>query len=170
LGTFGSVTLGMITTLSADGASFLGALVSPPGWYWYLPSPPSSCQGLLLGAWATDRSEEALVGERAAKVSDVRGQGARPRCVDAWELLQKCHPATPKMPLMMTRRTCGCGLATARPSGDAASAAAWCDAEASLHAALAQAIGACTQLLPAGEAGAGVFDVRRAQGPSWRRP
>jgi len=27
---------------------------------------------VLLGAWATDRSEEALVGDRAAKVSNVR--------------------------------------------------------------------------------------------------
>lgn len=55
-----------MTTFNAEGASFL-ELVSPPGWYWYLPSPPPSSQGLLFGAWATARSEEALVGDRAVK-------------------------------------------------------------------------------------------------------
>jgi len=61
----------MTTSFNAEGASFLGALKSPPGWYWYLPSPPPSSHGLLLGAWETERSEEALVGERAACVSEA---------------------------------------------------------------------------------------------------
>lgn len=60
----------MMTEFNAEGASFLGALGSPPGWYWYLPSPPPSSQGLLLAASATVRSEEALVGERAGMVSE----------------------------------------------------------------------------------------------------
>jgi hypothetical protein len=60
----GSVTLGITTTFNAEGASFL-TLVSPPGWYWYGPDPPSSFQGSLCGALETERSEEALVGERA---------------------------------------------------------------------------------------------------------
>lgn len=54
-----------MTTFSAEGASFLGALVSPPGWYWYLPSPPPSFQGSLSSALETVRSDEALVGDRA---------------------------------------------------------------------------------------------------------
>jgi hypothetical protein len=62
--TLGSVTFGITTTLSAEGASFL-TLVSPPGWYWYGPEPPSSFQGSLPCALATLRSDEALVGERA---------------------------------------------------------------------------------------------------------
>lgn len=62
----GSVTFGMTTTFSAEGASFL-MLVSPPGWYWYGPEPPSCFQGSLSVALATVRSEEALVGERAEK-------------------------------------------------------------------------------------------------------
>lgn len=73
--TLGRVTLGMMTTFSAEGASFL-VEVSPPGWYWYLPSPPPSSQGLLLGAWATLRSEEALVGDRAGIVSKGRASGS----------------------------------------------------------------------------------------------
>jgi hypothetical protein len=62
--TLGSVTLGMTTTFRAEGASFL-TLVSPPGWYWYGPEPPSCFQGSLPSALATARSDEALVGERA---------------------------------------------------------------------------------------------------------
>jgi hypothetical protein len=62
----GSVTFGMTTTLRAEGASFL-MLVSPPGWYWYGPAPPSCFQGSLSAALATVRSEDALVGERAEK-------------------------------------------------------------------------------------------------------
>ena len=64
-GTFGKVTFGMMTTFNAEGASFLGALGSPPGWYWYFPEPPSSFHGSLSFAFATARSEEALVGFRA---------------------------------------------------------------------------------------------------------
>jgi len=62
----GSVTLGMTTTFRAEGASFL-TLVSPPGWYWYGLEPPDF-QGSLCSALATVRSDEALVGERAAQV------------------------------------------------------------------------------------------------------
>lgn len=106
--TLGRVTLGMMTTLRADGASFFGALGSPPGWYWYLPEPPPSSHGLLLAASATRRSEEALVGDRAAVVSNAGiytpGQARRRR-----GRLQKCHPATPKMPLMMASRTYSSG-------------------------------------------------------------
>ena len=65
--TLGKVTLGMMTTFNAEGASFLGALRSPPGWYWYLPSPPPSFQGSLFSACAIVRCEEALVGFRAAQ-------------------------------------------------------------------------------------------------------
>lgn len=171
LDTLGRVTLGMTTTFNADGASFLGALVSPPGWYWYLPSPPPSSQGLLLGAWETDRSEEALVGDRAADVSDVRHQVPRPR--DAWArgLLQKCHPATPKMPLMMARRTCGWKLARARSGVDVASASGdavwpWSCSPRGLWAAIA----ASTRLLSSKQAGPEVCDVRRAQDRAWLRP
>jgi hypothetical protein len=64
--TLGSVTLGMTTVFRADGASFL-TLVSPPGWYWYGPAPPSCFQGSLPSALETARSDEALVGERAGK-------------------------------------------------------------------------------------------------------
>jgi hypothetical protein len=32
--TFGRVTLGMMTVFNAEGASFVGAFLSPPGWYW----------------------------------------------------------------------------------------------------------------------------------------
>jgi hypothetical protein len=67
--TLGNVTFGMMTVFNAEGASFLGAFMSPPGWYWYLPSPPPDSQGLLFSAWATLRSEEALVGDRAVTVS-----------------------------------------------------------------------------------------------------
>lgn len=103
--TLGKVTLGMMTVFNAEGASFL-TRSSPPGWYWYLPSPPPSSQGLLLAAWATLRSEEAEVGDRAATVSIAPNQSVQPRgMVAARELLQKCHPATPKIPLMMARRT-----------------------------------------------------------------
>jgi len=56
--------LGTMTTFRAEGASFL-MLVSPPGWYWYGPSPPDCFHGSLCSALATARSEEALVGERA---------------------------------------------------------------------------------------------------------
>ena len=63
--TFGRFTFGITTVLSADGASFRGALGSPPGWYWYFPRPPPSFQGSLLGALATGASEEEEVGERA---------------------------------------------------------------------------------------------------------
>jgi hypothetical protein len=42
-------------------------LVSPPGWYWYGLEPPDF-QGSLCWALATVRSEEVLVGERAAQV------------------------------------------------------------------------------------------------------
>jgi hypothetical protein len=70
--TFGKVTFGMMTVFNAEGASFLGALGSPPGWYWYLPSPPPDSHGLLFAAWLTLRSEEALVGDRAATVSHAR--------------------------------------------------------------------------------------------------
>jgi hypothetical protein len=72
--TLGSVTLGMTTTFRADGASFL-TLVSPPGWYWYGPAPPSCFQGSLPSALETARSEEALVGERAGRRS-VQGRRA----------------------------------------------------------------------------------------------
>jgi hypothetical protein len=64
--TLGSVTLGMTTTFRAEGASFL-TLVSPPGWYWYGLEPPDF-QGSLCSALETVRSDEALVGERAAQV------------------------------------------------------------------------------------------------------
>ncbi|KAJ8110707.1 hypothetical protein OPT61_g6511 [Boeremia exigua] len=64
--TLGSVTLGITTTLRAEGASFF-TLVSPPGWYWYGLEPPDF-QGSLCSALETARSEEALVGERAARV------------------------------------------------------------------------------------------------------
>lgn len=63
-----------MTTFNAEGASLGAALGSPPGWYWYLPSPPCSSHGLLLAAWATFRSEEELVGDRAAVVSIARAQ------------------------------------------------------------------------------------------------
>lgn len=70
---------------NAEGASFLGALGSPPGWYWYLPSPPADSHGLLFSAWLTLRSEEELVGDRAVIVSygglsctsEVHGTGIR---------------------------------------------------------------------------------------------
>lgn len=65
--TFGRVTFGMMTTFNAEGASFLGALGSPPGWYWYFPEPPPSFQGSLSAACATVRSEEELVGDRAVR-------------------------------------------------------------------------------------------------------
>jgi hypothetical protein len=65
--TLGKVTLGMMTTFNAEGASFLGALRSPPGWYWYLPSPPPSFQGSLSSACAMVRCDEELVGFRAAE-------------------------------------------------------------------------------------------------------
>lgn len=64
--TLGSVTLGITTTFRAEGASFF-TLVSPPGWYWYGLEPPCF-QGSLCSALETDRSDEALVGERAARV------------------------------------------------------------------------------------------------------
>lgn len=56
----------MTTTFRAEGASFL-TLVSPPGWYWYGLEPPDF-HGSLSLALATARSDEALVGERAAQV------------------------------------------------------------------------------------------------------
>lgn len=101
--TLGRVTLGMTTTLSAEGASFL-TLVSPPGWYWYGPTPPSCFQGSLPAALATARSEEALVGERACNCQHVK-TGARGR-IDVSGNIQKCHPARPKTPLMIANRTC----------------------------------------------------------------
>lgn len=60
------MTLGITTTFKAEGASFF-TLVSPPGWYWYGLEPPDF-QGSLCSALETARSEEALVGERAARV------------------------------------------------------------------------------------------------------
>jgi hypothetical protein len=56
----------MTTTFRAEGASFF-TLVSPPGWYWYGLEPPCF-QGSLCSALETLRSDEALVGERAAQV------------------------------------------------------------------------------------------------------
>lgn len=73
--TLGRVTLGITTTLRAEGASFF-TLVSPPGWYWYGLEPPVF-QGSLCSALETVRSEEALVGERAAQVQ----YGPVPLCV-----------------------------------------------------------------------------------------
>lgn len=64
--TLGRVTLGITTTFRAEGASFL-TLVSPPGWYWYGLEPPCF-QGSLCSALETNRSDEALVGERATQV------------------------------------------------------------------------------------------------------
>lgn len=46
-------------------------LVSPPGWYWYGPEPPSF-HGSLSVAFATVRSDEALVGERAMDNEHMR--------------------------------------------------------------------------------------------------
>jgi len=56
----------MITSLSADGASFLGWLVSPPGWYWYFALPPVF-QGSEPATLATGFSDEDEVGERAGR-------------------------------------------------------------------------------------------------------
>jgi hypothetical protein len=66
----------MMTTFKADGASFLGAFGSPPGWYWYLPSPPPSFHGSLSAALETWRSDEALVGDRAARCELVSFWGS----------------------------------------------------------------------------------------------
>lgn len=99
LHTLGSVTFGITTTFKADGASFL-TLVSPPGWYWYGPAPPSCFHGSLSVAFATVRSDEALVGERAVTelvhISD-NALGRRDS--------QKCHPARPNTPLIMPKST-----------------------------------------------------------------
>lgn len=70
--TLGSVTLGTTTTFKAEGASFL-TLVSPPGWYWYGLEPPPDFQGSLCSALETVRSDEALVGERAAQIQHEVG-------------------------------------------------------------------------------------------------
>jgi len=103
----------MTTTFKAEGASFL-TLVSPPGWYWYGPAPPSCFQGSLSVALETDRSDEALVGERAVSVSY---KSSARMCEAGWiglshGDLQKCQPARPKTPLMMTRSTCRGQLAS----------------------------------------------------------
>lgn len=67
--------MGITTTFRAEGASFL-MLVSPPGWYWYGLEPPVF-QGSLCWALATVRSEEVLVGERAAQIQhDIAQQRA----------------------------------------------------------------------------------------------
>jgi hypothetical protein len=58
----------MMTLLSGDGASFLGAFLSPPGWYWYAVAPPVSFHGSLSFALAMEASEVAEVGERAGIV------------------------------------------------------------------------------------------------------
>jgi hypothetical protein len=88
----GSVTFGITTTFNAEGASFL-TLVSPPGWYWYGPDPPSSFQGSLCGALETARSEEALVGERAADskhvhVANTASAGGELEHGSPWELTE----------------------------------------------------------------------------------
>ena len=78
--TLGRLTLGTITSLRAEGASLRGLMVSPPGWYWYLASPPVF-QGSESAAMATGFSDEEEVGLR-----------------------EKCHPARPKAPDMMVSR------------------------------------------------------------------
>ena len=51
----------MMLVLSALGASFAGALRSPPGWYLYLPSPEPVSHG--MPALDTGDSEVDVVGE-----------------------------------------------------------------------------------------------------------
>lgn len=80
--TAGKLTLGMMVSFNALGASLGLALVSPPGWYWYLPVEPL-IQGSEPCALATLASEEDDVGLR-----------------------EKCHPTRPKAPVMIARRTC----------------------------------------------------------------
>jgi hypothetical protein len=80
--TLGRLTLGTMTSLRAEGASLRGLLVSPPGWYWYLASPPVF-QGSESTAMATGFSDEEEVGLR-----------------------EKCQPARPKAPDMMVSRIC----------------------------------------------------------------
>jgi hypothetical protein len=65
--TLGRLTSGMTTTLIALGASLGARLVSPPGWYWYLPSEPLS-QG--IPAIPTDCSDVDLVGVRPDRIDN----------------------------------------------------------------------------------------------------
>lgn len=78
--TLGRLTLGTMTSFKAEGASLRALEVSPPGWYWYLASPPVF-QGSESGAMLTGFSDEEEVGLR-----------------------EKCQPARPKAPDMMVRR------------------------------------------------------------------
>lgn len=78
--TFGRFTFGIITSLSALGASFLGLLGSPCGWYWYWASPPVF-QGSVPSALPILFSEDEEVGFE-----------------------EKCQPARPKAPDMIARR------------------------------------------------------------------
>jgi len=61
--TFGRLTFGIMTEWSADGASLV-LVISPPGWYWYLPIVPEF-HGSEPAAIETGCSEEADVGLRA---------------------------------------------------------------------------------------------------------
>jgi hypothetical protein len=79
--TLGRLTLGMITSLRALGASLRGLLVSPCGWYWYAASRPVF-QGSVLSALPILFSLLEEVG-----------------------LELKCQPARPKAPDMIARRT-----------------------------------------------------------------
>jgi hypothetical protein len=80
--TLGRLTLGMITSLRALGASLRGLLVSPCGWYWYAASRPVF-QGSVPSALPILFSLLEEVG-----------------------LELKCQPARPKAPDMIARRTC----------------------------------------------------------------
>lgn len=62
--TLGKFTLGTMTTLTALGASLGSACGSPPGWYWYLPSPAPVSHGMPELAMPTFSSEVEPVGER----------------------------------------------------------------------------------------------------------
>lgn len=78
--TLGKLTLGMMTSLRALGASLRPLELSPPGWYWYLASEPVF-QGSLSTALETGFSDDDEVGLRL-----------------------KCHPARPNAPDMIVRR------------------------------------------------------------------
>ena len=62
--TLGRETSGTTTTLTALGASLGALLVSPPGWYEYLPSLASPSHGIPPLEMVTDSSDVDLVGVR----------------------------------------------------------------------------------------------------------
>lgn len=89
--TFGKLTFGMITLCNADGASFGAFAGFPPGWYWYLKSPPapSVCHGLEWAATATWASEVEEVGLRPGSYRLVHARfvvfvGSLGRRLDCW--------------------------------------------------------------------------------------